>query len=317
MGKTARCIKIIQILSARDLVNTKELSEVLETNPRNIKEYIKELEECGYKIYSITGKNGGYKLDKSETIPSLKLTLDEKNALLEGTEFIRESHFLNQDAFDCAMGKVFSSISTSEITPSSLIDRYPLKMEKSELQKRYVVLKDCVENQLRCTIVYSNSNSNDKQNEHIIEPYKLYAYNGSWFVLAYNIAINKFGYFKLNRIEKIEASRSHFTRMKSYDEKDYLDEFGMIQNGEYYRIRVELTDLYQVMSERIYGKNQKIEKIDDHTSILDCQMQNKEMIKSFILGFGRKAKVISPDWLKEEIKEELESLNDYYGVLND
>ena len=41
MGKTARCIKIIQILSARDLVNTKELSEVLETNPRNIKEYIK------------------------------------------------------------------------------------------------------------------------------------------------------------------------------------------------------------------------------------------------------------------------------------
>ena len=85
MGKTARCIKIIQILSARDLVNTKELADVLETNPRNIKEYIKELEECGYQIYSITGKNGGYRLDKSETIPSLKLTVSEKEVLLEGT----------------------------------------------------------------------------------------------------------------------------------------------------------------------------------------------------------------------------------------
>ena len=131
MGKTARCIKIIQILSSRDLINTKELADVLDTNPRNIKEYIKELEECGYKIYSITGKNGGYKLDKSETIPSLKLTVSEKEVLLEGTEFLRNTNYMNQSAFDEAMGKVFSSISTSEITPSNIIERYPLKMEKS------------------------------------------------------------------------------------------------------------------------------------------------------------------------------------------
>ncbi len=315
MGKTARCIKIIQILSTRDLINTKELADVLETNPRNIKEYIKELEECGYKIYSITGKNGGYKLDKSETIPSLKLTVSEKNTLLEGTEFLRGTSYMNQEAFDSAIGKVFSSISTSEITPSSIIERYPLKMEKSELQKRYVVLRDCVENQLRCKITYLSGN--DKERQHELEPYKLYAYNGSWFVLAYNVAIGKFGYFKLNRIEKIEATRSHFTRMKSYDEKDYLDEFGMIQNGEYFRIKIELTDLYQVVSERIYGKNQRIEKIDEHTSILDCMMQNKEMIKSFVLGFGHKAKVLSPDWLKEELANEAKMLNEYYGVNND
>ena len=315
MGKTARCIKIIQILSSRDLINTKELADVLDTNPRNIKEYIKELEECGYKIYSITGKNGGYKLDKSETIPSLKLTVSEKEVLLEGTEFLRNTNYMNQSAFDEAMGKVFSSISTSEITPSNIIERYPLKMEKSELQKRYMVLKDCVDNQLRCNILYSSGN--DKQNEHVLEPYKLYAYNGNWFVLAYNVAISKFGYFKLNRIEKIEATRSHFTRMKSYDEKDYLDEFGMIQNGDYYRIRVELTDLYQVVSERIYGKNQRIERIDEHKSILDCMMQNKDMIKSFILGFGTKAKVISPDWLKEEIQNEVKEINNIYGEQND
>ena len=315
MGKTARCIKIIQILSARDLVNTKELADVLETNPRNIKEYIKELEECGYKIYSITGKNGGYRLDKSETIPSLKLTVKEKETLIEGTQFLRGTNYLNQQAFDEVIGKVFSSISTSEITPSSIIERYPLKMEKSDLQKRYVILRECVENQLRCVIKYSSGSDNKR--EHTLEPYKLYAYNGSWFVLAYNVAIGKFGYFKLNRIEEIEATRSHFTRMKSYDEKDYLDEFGMIQNGEYYRIRVELTDLYQVVSERIYGKYQKIEQIDEHKSILDCQMQNKDMIKSFILGFGKKAKVLEPKWLVDELKEELNVINEYYGVNND
>ena len=315
MGKTARCIKIIQILSARDLVNTKELADVLEINPRNIKEYIKELEECGYKIYSITGKNGGYKLDKSETIPSLKLTVSEKEVLLEGTEFLRNTNYMNQKAFDEAIGKIFSSISTTEITPTNLIERYPLKMEKNELQKRYVILKDCVENQLRCKILYISGN--DKEKEHTLEPYKLYAYNGSWFVLAYNVSIEKFGYYKLNRIEKIESTRSHFTRMKSYDEKDYLDEFGMIQNGDYYQISVELTDLYQVISERVYGKNQRIERIDEHKTILNCSMQNKDMIKTFILSFGSKAKVLSPDWLKEEIAKETKLINDYYGENDD
>ena len=74
-------------------------------------------------------------------------------------------------------------------------------MEKSDLQKRYVILRECVENQLRCVIKYSSGSDNKR--EHTLEPYKLYAYNGSWFVLAYNVAIGKFGYFKLNRIEEI------------------------------------------------------------------------------------------------------------------
>ena len=42
-------------------------------------------------------------------------------------------------------------------------------------------------------------------------------------------------------------------------------------------------------------------------------MQNKDMIKSFILGFGTKAKVISPDWLKEEIQNEVKEINNIYG----
>ena len=37
-----------------------------------------------------------------------------------------------------------------------------------------------------------------------------------------------------------------------------------------------------------------------------------EMIKSFILGFGHKARVISPDWLKEEVSNELLKMIELY-----
>ena len=47
----------------------------------------------------------------------------------------------------------------------------------------------------------------------LIHPYRLYVYNGSWFVLAWNETINDFGYFKLNRIQTVEKQREHLRKL--------------------------------------------------------------------------------------------------------
>ena len=119
-------------------------------------------------------------------------------------------------------------------------------------------------------------------------------------------------YVLLHAIEQIEKTRTHFTRMRTYDESKYLDSFGMKQNGEYYFIELELTNLKTAMQERIYGKNQKIEDIDEKTIRFSCEMQNKEMIITFVLSFGANCKVIGPQWLKDALIEELESIFNLY-----
>ena len=46
MGKTSASIKLIQILSSKnDYISTDELAEILGINKRNIREYIKEIED--------------------------------------------------------------------------------------------------------------------------------------------------------------------------------------------------------------------------------------------------------------------------------
>ena len=65
MGKSAMCIQMLQILNSGRVYKASELADLLETNPRNIIEYKKELEEAGYYIISIPGKFGGYQLDKT------------------------------------------------------------------------------------------------------------------------------------------------------------------------------------------------------------------------------------------------------------
>ncbi len=312
MGKTSACIKMIQILSCRDVVSTKELADLLETNPRNIKEYVKELEIAGYTVESEKGIYGGYRLDKRELLPSLSLSKAEKELLQEGTNFLKEcSDFVKFNAYQQVMGKIMSTFpSNQRVEPITMIDRFPLAIDRNLLQQRYEILSEAIEEQLKCEVKYLPASNQVK--EHILHPYKLFVYNGSWFVLAWNERIHDFGYFKLNRITEIVKTRNHFTLLKTYEESDFLDSFGMKQNGEYYHIELELKDLKTVMQERIYGKNQKIEEIDEHYIRFMCDMQNKNMILSFVLSFGSKCKVLSPDWLKEMLEKELWTMMSFY-----
>ena len=78
----------------------------------------------------------------------------------------------------------------------------------------------------------------------------------------------------------------------------------MKNNGEWYPIKLKLTGKYAMLAkERIYGKNQTVTPIDDGATILSCEMQNKEDILSFVLGFGVNCEVLEPKWLKENVLE--------------
>lgn len=297
------CIQLLELLSAKDIMSKNELAELLEVNPRNIIEYIKTLQDSGYDIQSVRGIYGGYHLNRDSILPAIRLTQKEADLLKSSCSYLEnKADFLEYKAYLKAISKVLSCNIDSYANEVKIIDRYPLAMPKSELLERYTKFNEAMTSSKKCRIWYLSTK--DKLSEHVIHPYRVFVFNGAWMVLAWNETVHDFGYFKLNRMQKIEILPEKFTILKTYHASEYIDNFGMRQNGEYYDIQLELTDLYTVISERIYGKNQKITRIDEHRTLLECSMQNKAMIKTFVLGFGSKAKVLKPLWLREEIKEE-------------
>ena len=318
MNRAAACIKLIQILSARtDYINTEELADLLETNPRNVREYIKELEVAGYTLESMKGLYGGYKLDKSCILPAVKLNGNDKKIIGDTISYLENcKDFLGYKDFLDVMGRIVASVERSnEVTPITMIDRFPLAMDKNELEARYQTLQECIDAQMKCEITYRSAKNKEKI--HTIHPYKLFVYNGTWFVLAYNESINDFGYFKLNRLVDIFKTRNHFTILKTYDEKNYLDDFGMTKNGEYYKVTLEFTNLNMAISERIYGRHQVVTELDPSHTRFTAEMQNKDMIASFVMSFGKNCKVIEPEWLKEKVKKHyLEALKEYMEESN-
>ena len=73
MNRTALCIRMLQLLKTLGRMQITELAQALETNPRNVREFRRELETAGYVIRQTRGRYGGYELDGEVLLPALAL----------------------------------------------------------------------------------------------------------------------------------------------------------------------------------------------------------------------------------------------------
>ena len=313
MSKTSLSIQMLEILYSRGVVGISELARLLETNPRNIPEYKKELEKAGYIIDTIPGRYGGYVLNKKYIFPAAKLSESEKSGLMQGFEYLlSRNDFMRKDDYSKAMAKISSALMATDAADDILVaNRFPLAMPEREIEERYVAISHCISNKTTIEIEYlSLSNEASKR---VLHPYKLFMYNNAWFVIGFDEKSNDFRYFKLNRIQSFKLLNKPFRVKLTYNERDFIDEFGMKQNGEWYPIKLKITGKYAMLvKERIYGKNQTVEPIDKDTTILSVEMQNKEDILSFILGFGPHCEVLEPEWFREKIYSYLEDIFEKY-----
>ena len=313
MGKAAMCIKMLEMLNTRRTYKISELADMLETNSRNIVEYKKELEECGYYINSIKGRYGGYKLDENYVIPALKLLPDEKDSIIEAFNFsMTKKDFLKKKSFTSAIGKISSSIQLPEIKTNILsIDHYQLTMAEEDIRVRYEFIEKAIKTKHVIEIEYQSIKNGYKTHE--LHPYKLFIYNNSWFFLAWNPEVGDVWYFKLNRIAKWKMLNKTFEVWKSFKAEDYFDGNGFKNNGEFIHVKLIAKGVRKsLLKERVYGKNQVLTDLEDGTTLVSLDMQNEDQIISFVLGCGVDVKVLEPESIINKLKSIISEMQKIY-----
>ena len=89
MNRTNLCIRMLQLLKARGKMNTTQLATELEVNPRNIREFKKELVLAGYNVEEVKGRYGGYILNDEYDLPVTIFSDEQKDALVQSYKFMR------------------------------------------------------------------------------------------------------------------------------------------------------------------------------------------------------------------------------------
>ncbi len=125
----------------------------------------------------------------------------------------------------------------------------------------------------------------------------------------------------VHRFEKVELTDKTFKFPPDYDfEKMFNENFGVIKE-ETFEVKAEFTGFASVsVAERIWSGDQKIVK---KTKIVDNEEVNSIELTftassvpetiAWILSFGAEAKVLEPDWLVEEMVNQIKNMTNRYN----
>lgn len=314
MNRTSLCIKMLLILKAnatkQNPINSKELAQALEVNPRNIREYKRELITAGYNIQEIKGRYGGYYLDETSIFPALRLDKQEEQALLEAKHFIQTQQFEKKSSFNSAVDKVLNSSRDMNLIFPIYMDDPNIQMSKKELSMLHTV-QDALEMNHSIELTYQAKRQQASET-YLVDPYELIHYHDAYYVLGYNHTRQDYRMYRFSseRMKKVVCSEKRFTHDVDFHVEAHIGKNSLIK-GEFYRVTVWVSPaILRLFKEAYWGLDFR----EEEENIYSFLVEDLYLLYRQLFSFGNDIRILSPEQIVNEYQERLVStLRNYQG----
>jgi len=308
-SQASRVQGILRTLGARHGITIGELAEEFCVTKRTLYRDLNALEEAGYPLVSEAIEGTTYwKIEPSfKSVPPVTFTLNELMALYFSRKLIASPgrspfHMELESAFK----KIESALPAKHIARLERIEEMftPLvkASKKIDLNKGvFETVQSALLNQHGLKVEYKPRKGN--QAHHFeVHPYSLLFYKGDFYLLCF-VPGKGIRQFALEGIKKAERMRERFEIPEDFSISEFLKvPFGLF-HGKPITVKVifdkELSDHIQ---KHTWHPSQKMKELKDGRILLSMTASGKEEIKAWILSFGWKAKLLSPKFLREEMK---------------
>lgn len=149
-----------------------------------------------------------------------------------------------------------------------------------------------------------------------IHPYFLKQYNNRWFVFGYNPVYNDISNLALDRIEKIEEVQATYIENQLADFDEYFEDIvGVTRPKEAVSQVIQLfftpALAPYILTKPLHGSQKKVRN-DEKGLLVQIEVIPNYELEQLILSYGEGVSVLSPDNLRDKIKERLRvSLENY------
>ena len=303
MSHTSNCIKMLMILNSRGLVKGKELSEILEVKERMVRKYKEDLEMAGVHIGTKPGRYGGYYLEQSSILPNIDFDADELNALDIAFEYVEnDAYFPQKQAFL----RLYHQIATMAVNKKEtdhylyFVNKHKPRETLTQDNERFLELRSAIINHTKVSITYQDHKGAEET--RVIRPYGLINYDSNWYCRAYCEKRQAQRTFKLLRIRSLRMVEDSFEPEPDFNIRE--DKLGICDDAHEVELLVDESYAH-ILSEAVWGEGQRIDVRKDGSVGFKALMYGKASIVKWIMGMGSKVKVIGPEAIKEEVKNEL------------
>ncbi len=175
---------------------------------------------------------------------------------------------------------------------------------------RVAQLLDATLHHRRVAMRYHSFSSN-REKDYVLEPYRLVFAQGGLYVVAFVPEYKQLRTFAVERILSLSVTEERFEPME-LPEDAFAHSLGVNQ-GTPERIDIVFEPrIARYVKERVWHPSQHLRETADGTLTMTLNVCNDWALRSWILGFGPLARVVSPPELATQILDEIEQTRSHY-----
>lgn len=304
---------IIQTIVASKIGKTvAELADELNCNPRTVYRDLEALQIAGVPIYTerIDGKNLWSIIDIYRHHIPIPFSLPELMALYFNRDLVKA---LQGTLFHDSLDSLFRKIK-STLPPESEKFLRNIQQVLSVTQKQYKeygkykeIINRVNEAALKkrsIRIMYYTM-SRKEETKRKVDPYKIWYFNGSFYLVGWCHLRNDIRTFALERIKMLTIIKDKFNVPEDFSIEDLMSgSFGVIK-GKPVKVRIHFDkDITDYIEEKIWHESQKIITQKDGSVVFEAEVAVNEELINWILSWGSKAEALEPKSLINKLHEE-------------
>lgn len=306
--------ELIKVLQAHRFgVSTEELCARLECNKRTVQRDLTVMQDIFPISYEQRDRGKRFWKLAHNTVESeqLQLTVTEMLSLflsqqlllpLAGTQF--------GDGFQTAIQKIRSLLPARALTYFKGLDgaffiKSMANHDYSGQDKEIRILNEAILDQ-RCVKVAYRSASKGREVISEFHPYGMVLLHASLYCIGYLACYDEVRTLKVARIKGLTRLEKPFEKPVDFSLAGHFQgTFGVFQTQKPRKIRVEFTGWAATnVREMQWHPSQRIAKDDGDTVVATFELGNTVEFKRWVLGFGSRARVVSPKEFRENIGRE-------------
>jgi len=309
----ARQWRIIQTLMTSKIgKSAAELARELSCNPRTVYRDLEALQVAGFPIYTerVEGKNLWSLLDVLKHHIPIPFSFPELMALYFSRDLLK---VFKETVFYDSLESLFEKIKTT-LPPDSvkylntMEDTFRLSLKPYKDYGRFKEIINRVNEaavKRRSIEIAYYTMSRKKKTKRKVDPYKVWFFNGTFYLIGYCHLRKEVRTFALDRITMLHTTNEGFRIPEDFDLEAFMKpSFGVI-TGEPTTVRVWFDpEVSGYIKEKIWHESQKLETQEDGSLIFEAEVALSDEIKYWIMSWGAHAEVLEPESLREAIQTE-------------
>ncbi|MBQ0066346.1 MAG: WYL domain-containing protein [Firmicutes bacterium] len=313
MSKTSSCIKMLMLLNARGVMNSSELAEALEINKRNIREYRAEIEKAGFYIQEIKGRYGGYSLMQQHILPSPVLTDDEKQALIDGRQYLTSrKDVVDINHYNDAIDKVLNTSYDKNRHDTFFVANGSSRISKKEEDMLHIC-KQAMEEGKCVELTYRKVNA-DEAETYLVEPYEILHYDSAYYMLAFSLKRNDYRNYRFSeeRMLDCKISSRKFLRDSNFHIENYIGKTHLVK-ANYQKVVVEVAlKAVPLFKEMEWGADFKEESVNLNSITYSFFVENQYSLFSKLFAMGKDIKLLEPKSIVDSYRDMIFSISQNY-----